>query len=67
MRYSVCVTTDEKRALDRKIEQMVEGAGVEPGMTFEQAIERLQTAGFDEISAAKWAAFLVEAHEQAPA
>jgi hypothetical protein len=59
------VTTEEKQLLDRKVEQMLVEAGIEPGMTFEQARDRLQKAGFDEHSAARWAAFHVEAHEQA--
>ncbi len=56
------MTSQQREALTRKVEQMLEAAGLEPGMTFGQVRERLEKTGFDEHAAETWAAFYVETY-----
>jgi hypothetical protein len=44
---------------------MLDAAGLEPGMTFDEARDRLLKAGFHEHAADRWAAFYVEVYPAA--
>lgn len=57
------MTSEQSEALNREVERRFEQAALEPGMTFDQARERLERAGFDEHAAAMYATYHVEAHE----
>ena len=59
------MTTEQRQALDAEVERRLEAAQLKPGMTFDQAREQLEKAGFHEHAAATWAAFYVEVYPAA--